>query len=146
MKKSVLPADLERMETCPKFHVSKIVQKKIRKKKNEETAGRNWYNLPKTEITDDVKRDLQIIKMRNVLDSKHHYRRNDTSKFPKYFQMGTIVEGAHEYYSSRLSKKQRKRTMVDELLADAEFRKKNKKKLIEIEKKQLRKRRRKSKK
>ena len=48
--------------------------------------------------------------------------------------MGTVIEGSAEFYSSRISKKQRKGTLVDELLADAEFRKKNKKKYLEIQK------------
>lgn len=37
-----------------------------------------------------------------------------------------------DYYNSRLSKKERKRTLVDELLADAEFQKYNKRKYKEI--------------
>ena len=71
--------------------------------------------------------------MRKVLNTKQHYKREDSKAIPKFFQMGTIIEGSHEYYSSRISKKERKRTMVDELLADSEFRKKNKKRMIEYE-------------
>ena len=37
--------------------------------------------------------------------------------------MGTVVESAADFYHSRIPKKQRKSTLVDELLADAEFRK-----------------------
>lgn len=37
-----------------------------------------------------------------------------------------------DHVNERLNKKQRKRTMVDELLADAEFQKYNKKKFKEI--------------
>ena len=137
MKKSVLPDDLEKMEKAPKLYESQHQKRLERKKRNEETAGKGWYNLPKPEMTDEVKRDLQLIKMRNVIDSKHHYKRNDTNKLPTYFQVGTIVEGAHEFYSARATKKERKRTMVDELLEDADLRKKNKRKLIEIQKKQM---------
>jgi len=36
--------------------------------------------------------------------------------------MGTIVETKADFYSSRLPKKSRKTSLVDELLADAEFR------------------------
>jgi len=36
--------------------------------------------------------------------------------------MGTVVESAADYYSSRITKKKRKTTLVDELLHDAEFR------------------------
>lgn len=133
MKKSVLPEDMEKEKNCPKFYESKFAKIKERKQKAQETAGPGWYNLPRTEITDEIKRDLQVIKMRGTLDTKHHYKRSDSKKFPKFFQMGTVVEGAHEFYSSRVSKKARKRTMVDELLADAQFRKKNKKRMIEYE-------------
>ena len=135
MKKSVLPDNLENIEKVPKLFESSANKKLERKKKREESAGKEWYNLPKTEMTEELKRDFQVIKMRNALDSKHHYKRNDSNKLPKYFQVGTIVEGAHEFYSARITKKQRKRTMVEELLADAEFRRKNKRKFIEIQKK-----------
>ena len=38
-------------------------------------------------------------------------------------QMGRVVEGPADFYHSRIPKKQRKATLVDELLADVEFRK-----------------------
>ena len=34
------------------------------------TAGSDWYNLPKTVVTPELKRDLQLLKMRDVLDPK----------------------------------------------------------------------------
>ena len=37
-------------------------------------------------------------------------------------QFGQVVEAPADFYSSRIPKKQRKSTMVEELLADAEFR------------------------
>jgi hypothetical protein len=37
--------------------------------------------------------------------------------------MGKVVETAADFYHARVPKKQRKATIVDELLADAEFRK-----------------------
>ena len=42
------------------------------------------------------------------------------SKF--LLQFGQVVEAPADFYSSRIPKKQRKSTMVEELLADAEFR------------------------
>lgn len=36
--------------------------------------------------------------------------------------MGTVVDNPEDFYHSRVPKKERKRTMVEELLADAEFR------------------------
>ena len=37
-------------------------------------------------------------------------------------QMGTVVECAADFYHSRIPKKQRKQTLVDELLSDFDFR------------------------
>lgn len=48
------------------------------------------------------------------------------------FQVGRIMDSPLDHVNERLNKKQRKRTMVDELLADAEFQKYNKKKFKEI--------------
>ena len=38
---------------------------------------------------------------RGALDPKAHYKKLDGTKFPKYFQMGTVVEGAADYYSGK---------------------------------------------
>lgn len=38
------------------------------------------------------------------------------------WQVGTVVDNPVDFYHSRVPKKARKRTMVEELLADAEFR------------------------
>jgi hypothetical protein len=43
---------------------------------------------------------------------------DDWKKLPKYFQVGTVVAGAGEYYSGRLTKKERAPTLVDQLLKD----------------------------
>ncbi|KAK8225460.1 rRNA-processing protein FCF2 [Phyllosticta capitalensis] len=92
----------------------------VRKKQIEErkaTAGDKWFNLPKTDLTPELKRDLQLLKMRNVLDPHRHYKKEDSKDVPEYSQVGTIVEGPTEYYSARIQKKDRKRTFVEEVLA-----------------------------
>lgn len=38
-------------------------------------------------MTDEIKNDLEILKMRSVLDPKHFYKKNDLSVLPKYFQV-----------------------------------------------------------
>lgn len=43
-----------------------------------------------------------------------------------------MEDNAADFYHSRIPKKDRKRTMVDELLADAEFQKRSKQKFKEI--------------
>ena len=42
--------------------------------------------------------------------------------FGPVVQIGSVVEGTADFYSSRIPKRQRKTNMIDELLADAEFR------------------------
>ena len=133
LKRSALGPDLEKKEFAPLILESANQKRKLKRKQREETAGPNWYNLPKTEVTPELKKDFQLMKMRDILDPHRHYKKSD-STLPRYFQMGTVIEGSAEFYSSRISKKQRKGTLVDELLADAEFRKKNKKKYLEIQK------------
>ena len=39
-----------------------------------------------------------------------------------FCQMGTVVDEGTDFYSSRLTKKQRKQTLVEELMADANIR------------------------
>nr|XP_058958238.1 uncharacterized protein LOC131785366 [Pocillopora verrucosa] len=133
LKRSVITSDFEKQQSIPPMHVSRYAQKKQRKKAREETAGPMWFNLPATQITPEIERDMKLMKMRNVLDKKHHYKKNDSSALPKYFQIGTVVEGTADFYSSRIPKRQRKTNMIDELLADAEFRRYNKKKYLEIQ-------------
>ncbi len=81
------------------------------------TAGNNWYDLPKTELTPELKRDLQLLRMRSILDPKRHYKKeNNKAQPPKYSQVGTIIEGPTEFFSGRIAKRDRKRTFVEEAL------------------------------
>ncbi len=59
--------------------------------------------------------------MRNVLDPKRHYKKdNGKAQAPEFSQVGTIIEGPTEYYSSRLLNRDRKKTFVEEVLAAEE--------------------------
>ncbi|PVH71435.1 putative rRNA-processing protein fcf2 [Cadophora sp. DSE1049] len=71
-----------------------------------------------TNLTPELKRDLQLLRMRDVLDPKRHYKKdNKKQQVPEFSQVGTIIEGPTEYFSSRLTNKDRKRTLVEEVLA-----------------------------
>lgn len=75
--------------------------------------------MPRTKIEDPkVKREFQLLRMRGILDGKKHFKKdNRKDAFPQYSQMGTLVEGPTEYYSARVSRKDRKQTLVEEVLA-----------------------------
>lgn len=83
-----------------------------------DTAGDKWFGLPATVITEDVKTDLRVLRLRSAYDPKQFYKKFDDSKFPKYFQFGTVIEGPTDWHSGRLSKKQRKQTLAEEIMAD----------------------------
>lgn len=106
--------------------------RKERQQEREKTTGKDWFDMPRPEITPELKRELQILKMRHVLDRKRHYKKMGKKEDPKYFQVGTIIEGPTEFYSARLTKKERKQTIIDELLANEEQKQYYKRKYSEV--------------
>lgn len=141
MEKSVLKPGFEKAEKAPTMLKSRRLLKKERKIEAEKTKGKQWYNLPATEMTEEKLRDLEVIQMRSILNPKQFYKKNDMKVVPKYFQVkfisdicklhynahlfvaqvGTVVDSAADFYHDRIPKKQRKKTLVDELMADANF-------------------------
>ncbi|KAL4789894.1 Fcf2 pre-rRNA processing-domain-containing protein [Aspergillus venezuelensis] len=94
-----------------------LIRNQPTSKKDKPTAGSDWFDLPQTELTPELKRDLQLLRMRSILDPKRHYKKeNGKAQPPKYSQVGTIVEGPTEYFSGRIAKRDRKKTFVEEAL------------------------------
>lgn len=91
-------------------------------------------------MTDSLKRDLQILKMRSVLDPKRHYKREDTrtndASLPKTFEVGRIIADHTESSAHKMRKKEQKQTIVEELLSDMTRRAYYKKKTAEIDARQ----------
>ncbi|NWX45102.1 TDIF2 protein, partial [Steatornis caripensis] len=132
LQKSIITPDFEKKECVPPFRESLHQLKKQRRAEREKTTGDGWFGMKAPEITSELKNDLKVLKMRASLDPKHFYKKNDRDGLPKYFQVGTVVDSPIDFYHSRIPKKERKRTIVEELLADSEFRRYNKKKYQEI--------------
>ncbi|XP_075478563.1 rRNA-processing protein fcf2 isoform X1 [Primulina tabacum] len=108
---------------------------KLFKKQIKDTAGSNWFDMPAQTITPELKKDLQLLKLRNVIDPKRHYKKGDSKSktLPKYFQASTVIESATEFYTGRLTKKERKASLADELLSDRTLGEYRKRKVREIE-------------
>lgn len=87
----------------------------------KDNAGSDWYNLPKTDLTPELRRDLQVLKMRDVVAAGKQFFRKDNKKdsVPEYCQVGTIIAGATDGSNNRLTRKERKRTIVEEVLSTA---------------------------
>lgn len=112
MKKSVIGTDFEKKDAVPPYRESKEALKlkrrvsltffsrpahtsiKWQKQRNvsaqvekEKTTGDGWFNMKAPEMSQELKGDLQVLKMRGSLDPKRFYKKNDRDGFPKYFQV-----------------------------------------------------------
>ncbi|AET37683.1 Fcf2p Ecym_1457 [Eremothecium cymbalariae DBVPG len=93
-----------------------------------------WFQLPKQELTDSLKRDLALIKHRAALDPKRHYKK-EKWQIPERFSVGTIVEGTGEFFSSRIKNKNRTNTILASLMADTDTDRYFRRKYSEIQEK-----------
>ncbi|KAI1417855.1 Fcf2-domain-containing protein [Hypoxylon sp. FL1857] len=110
----------------------------VRKSKKEMAvkadAGPSWFNLPRTDLTPQLKKDLQLLRMRDVLDAKRFYRKDSSRPLvPEFSSVGTIVEGPTDFFNARLTKKERKRTLLEEVLETEDTTRKFKSKYGEIQ-------------
>lgn len=53
----------------------------------------------------------------DVLLRRHYKKDNGKGKLPPFSQVGTVVQGPTEWYSSRISKKDRAKNFVEEIMA-----------------------------
>ena len=89
-----------------------ILEKKERQKQKEMTAGKAWGEMPKVELTDELRNDLKAVMFRNQIFPKRFYKNNDSDKLPTYFQIGTIVDNSAGARKDRLTKKEQKKSIA----------------------------------
>ncbi|OMJ18745.1 rRNA-processing protein fcf2 [Smittium culicis] len=124
-KPPVSAQDVPSIETIDSIANSDVVRpsESLKKKIREETTGPGWFDMKSPVITDQVKQELHVLKMRNVINPKRFYKKDSKrAEIPKHFQFGRIIEGPADFYSSRMTKKERKSTIIEELLADSQAR------------------------
>jgi hypothetical protein len=117
--------------------------KKGVKRAPDNTAGKGWFGMTPTPMTEELKTDLAVIRNRGYLDPKRFYKSAD--KHHKIVQVGTVIEGPSEYYSSRLTKKQRRSNITEEIMADPasadyaknKFKQMSREKTLQAQKRQL---------
>jgi len=82
-----------------------------------------WSGIETTKMTEAVRQDLDILRMRNFINPKKHYKANDHKWRPTEFQVGRVIVGAHEYYSALGgSRGRRNGSLLDGLESDDMFR------------------------
>ena len=115
------------ISNCKKDSIDKLIQtattitnNRSMKRKgvvaNDEVGSKNWFQYASTPITDELRTDLKILRQRNYINPKKFYKSLDNPS--THVQVGTVIEGVGEYYSSRLSKKERKANFADEIMGD----------------------------
>ena len=95
----------------------------------ERKSSRPWWHIEEQEMTDELKRNVEMLRMRHHLDTKRFYKvetKDKKRKGPKLknFHVGTIIAGAFEPKSQTLRKKDRGQNFVDEMLSDSVQRRK----------------------
>ncbi|KAG6895789.1 hypothetical protein C0992_012576 [Termitomyces sp. T32_za158] len=126
------------------------------------TAGSDWFDLPAPAEADlpRLHREVEALRLRNQLDPKRFYRKDEgegkgIKGLPKYFAVGVMIclllyIDAHMFTTKvgtilpsstpfgtasgeNLTRANRKRTLVDELVDDAEAKRYAKKKFGELQ-------------
>lgn len=82
----------------------------------------NWHEIPEAEMTPGLRRDLVLLENRAHLDPKRFYKSSGTGRkrgeLPTRVHVGTVIAGAHEFLSGRLTNKERKKSFADEIFSD----------------------------
>ena len=98
----------------------KITAHKLKREKDE-TAGKNWFNMPKSNLTEEEKRDWQILHMRSVWEKGAKNVVQLPEQPPEFVQFGVIHTHAMDGNKAKLSRKQRAPTIAEMLAKDDSF-------------------------
>ncbi|KAI0632454.1 hypothetical protein C8Q77DRAFT_1125817 [Trametes polyzona] len=120
----------------------RLTKKEVKKMKNK-TAGPAWFDLPAPAEADlpRLYREVEALRLHKQLDPKQFYRKEPgegkgIKGLPKHFAIGTIVATPNPFGNASadsLPRASRKRTLVDELVDDAEAKSYAKKKFKELQ-------------
>ncbi|KZT27418.1 Fcf2-domain-containing protein [Neolentinus lepideus HHB14362 ss-1] len=121
----------------------KVLTKKEQKELKKKAKGPGYFDLP-THAPEELPRlyrEVEALRLRNQLDPKRFYRKEEgegkgIKGLPKQFAIGTILPTKTPFGTQsrdNLPKAARKRTIVDELVDDAEAKSYAKKKFRELQ-------------
>ncbi|KAL5482812.1 FCF2 [Sanghuangporus weigelae] len=118
--------------------------KKEKKQLKKRTAGPQWFDLPAPDAAELPKlyREVEALRLRNAMDPKRFYRKEPgegkgIKGLPEYFAIGTIVTTSTPFGTTsggNLPRAERKRNLVDELVADSEAKRYAKRKFEDLQK------------
>lgn len=80
-----------------KYAMSSHAKAKEAAARKKETAGKRWFNMGRTEMTEDMKNDVKLLKYRQVWESSQKAKKSDRRGAAPFFQVGTIMDSAEVY-------------------------------------------------
>lgn len=89
----ILPGVLSKWGELPRPKQSKAAKAKQR----ERSAGKGWFDMPRrsaTSLSNDEKREIQALRLSNVMDPKRFMRgesKRDNKKLPEFFQVSVCL-------------------------------------------------------
>ncbi|KAA0186822.1 hypothetical protein HAZT_HAZT000296, partial [Hyalella azteca] len=108
--------------------MSKKAAKKKAREERQKTAGKGWDHMKAPEMTPEIANDIELLKMRGIIDPKQRFKsthmkvglHKGIEVTPKYFQIAKLKDDPIHFYN-RLTKKQRKPTLAEEIINDQEL-------------------------
>ncbi|XP_018017897.1 uncharacterized protein LOC108674459 [Hyalella azteca] len=100
--------------------MSKKAAKKKAREERQKTAGKGWDHMKAPEMTPEIANDIELLKMRGIIDPKQRFKSTHMKVTPKYFQIAKLKDDPIHFYN-RLTKKQRKPTLAEEIINDQEL-------------------------
>lgn len=95
------------------------------------TAGPGWFDMARSEKTAVSELDAKALAFRGVTDPKRFYKKHDA--LSPFAQIGTVVAGAFEGRGQTLRRRDRKTSLMGELLGDETKRAYAKRKFTQIQ-------------
>lgn len=118
--------------------------KRHRKEMEDRTLGNRWGDMKKQDANPELESDLTILQLRKFMNPKFFFKSSENKALPKYFQVGTIMDGGDDFVGGRLKKKERKNNLIDMFLTEDKDLQYSRKKFLEIQKDKQKYRRNKS--
>ncbi|KRX04258.1 Bromodomain [Pseudocohnilembus persalinus] len=100
---------------------------------DKQKAKEWWKMAERKDLSQEEKNELVMLKLRGLIDQKSFQKSNEFKKLPKYFQVGTVIDGNDNYVGGKISRGQRSSTLVDQFLKEDQEIGFSKKKFQEIQ-------------
>ncbi|GAA6062276.1 hypothetical protein JCM10212_000936 [Sporobolomyces blumeae] len=97
------------------------------------TAGSQWFDMPATPMTPELKRELDALRLRNALDPKKFMKGGaKKDKVGEFFQIGHVITPSTRASNATSQPSVSKRSFVEELVEDEQARAYAKRKTKEV--------------